>query len=68
MTNLTSFPRSNIVGLVGIECGYGNDLGFDPPLAIPDEDGPLVPPTADLLSITCPLGPDRAVVEICPLL
>ena len=69
MTNLISLPRSNIVGLVGIECGYGNDLELVPPV-IPEEDVPWppVPPRAGLPLITCPLGPDGAVVEISPLL
>ena len=43
-TNLTSLPRSNIVGLVGIECGYGNDLELFPALADPAPTGarPLI--------------------------
>ena len=43
-TNLTSLPRSNIVGLVGIECGYGNDLELFPVLVDPAPTGarPLI--------------------------
>ena len=43
-TNLASLPRSNIVGLVGIECGYGNDLELLPVLVGPDPFGarPLI--------------------------
>ena len=40
-TNLASLPRSNIVGLVGIECGYGNDLEIFPVLADPGPTGAL---------------------------
>ena len=40
-TNLTSFPRSNIVGLVGIECGYGNDLELFPGFVDPVPTGAL---------------------------
>ena len=55
------------MGLVGIECGYGNDLELFPPGTT--EEGtpcPTVPPTTDLPLIACPLGPDGAVVEISP--
>ena len=61
-TNLTSLPRSNIVGLVGIECGYGNDLKLAPwPAEAPLIGGrPLIG--------ACPFVPEGAVVGISPLL
>ena len=61
-TNLTSLPRSNIVGLVGIECGYGNDLELFPGFVDPD-------PTGARPLIAWPLvAPAGAVVEMSPLL
>ena len=62
-TNLTSLPRSNIVGLVGIECGYGNDLKLAP---WPAEAPPLI--GGRPLIGACPFVPEGAVVGISPLL
>ena len=67
-TNLISLPRSNIVGLVGIECGYGNDLELFPPATAEVADGPGAPIVPRCPLTACPLCPDRAVVVISPLL